>query len=477
MFDQLSQNIDRVTKKPWVLMLAFILLSLIVRVFTLTPPLIDHDESTYLVIANEWLKGSVPFVDYMDIKPVGIYAIYASVTALFGQSILAIRLMTIVVIGLTGFMLFKAKILHQNNRKLALICGVFYVLLMSVDSWGWSGNTEVFFNFFTALGLYLMLRLKTVIHAIAIGLIMGIGFMIKYHVMFDFTAFLIMAVFGLALNLNKLQFKTRFAYSVIMGLFFLIPIMLVYWYYWQIGNGDAFMEATFAIPSRYNSSLGIMDRMWFVLSFFLMLLPLSLMIIMELINSYRHKSKEGWFPLFWIGLVTFALMMTGKTFQHYYIQALLPVCFFGFDYLLRQTYFHRQKTNLIITVCGFLIVLVGLVGQSKLHEKNHSNRELITLLKSEMEEEDVLFSQRPVLNYILDKSPPNKYIHNTIISNPEHVKAYQIDKKKEFNRIISSNPKYMFCYNNGPGELSQYVINNYSIIKSYPDGYNLWIRD
>jgi len=43
------------------------IITLIARFFTLFPLVIDHDESTYLVIANEWLKGFIPFKDYIDI--------------------------------------------------------------------------------------------------------------------------------------------------------------------------------------------------------------------------------------------------------------------------------------------------------------------------------------------------------------------------------------------------------------------------
>lgn len=478
MLKWLIHKLDLVVKNPWLTALLFVIIALFVRCLTITPPLIDHDESTYLVIANEWLKGAIPFVDYVDIKPVGIYGIYAVITSLFGQSIIGIRLFTVGIIGLTGFFLYRAKFRHLKNKKLALICGVFYVLLISIDSWGWSGNTEVFFNFFTAIALFILMQFKTPLHAILVGLLMGFGFIIKYHILFDFTAFILFVFIGMSVQLKRETWSTRITLTGIMGLSFLVPISLVFLYYQMLGYTNEFIEASIGIPSRYNSSLGIMERIGFVATFFLFVLPLSVMVIMYFLKKREDDNYlSRWFSLIWLSMVCLALLLTGKTFQHYYIQALIPICFFGFDYLQTQAFFSTRRFNISMLAIFFIMATVALIGQSRLLKKNEDTIEVVSYLSSEMKEEDLLYSQRPVLNYVLDKSPPNRYIHNTIISNPEHVEAYQIDKQAEIDRIIKHRPKYMFCYNNGPGALSNYVITHYTKVKSYSDGYNLWKRN
>ena len=52
-------------------------LSVLLRFFSFFPSVMDHDESTYLVIANEMLHHKTLYTDLIDIKPPGIFLLYA----------------------------------------------------------------------------------------------------------------------------------------------------------------------------------------------------------------------------------------------------------------------------------------------------------------------------------------------------------------------------------------------------------------
>ena len=71
-------SISAFKKSEIYIFLILFILAFILRFFSFFPSVIDHDESTYLVIANEITKGKVLYADFTDIKPVGIFYITAA---------------------------------------------------------------------------------------------------------------------------------------------------------------------------------------------------------------------------------------------------------------------------------------------------------------------------------------------------------------------------------------------------------------
>ena len=452
------------------------IITLIARFFTLFPLVIDHDESTYLVIANEWLKGHIPFKHYIDIKPVGIYGIYALATGLFGQSIIAIRLLTIAAISTSAFFLFKAGRAAGKSNFTSLSSGLLYISLISVDQWGWSGNTEVFFNLFTAAALFFLVKQKKYTgHYFVIGFLMGIGFIIKYHVAFDFLAFLLLIGW-----VNKSSFKNLIFRIFITGVSFLIPFGLVNLYYYVSGNYTEFINVSFIIPSRYSSSINMSDSGLFVAQFYLFFLPLSMFYFIGVYQRLRlgeDKSKEAILSIIWPGLVWMAVLFTGKLFPHYYAQALIPFSFFALDYLenlniKKRSYSHFRKG--VLSILGILF-LIGITSQFfSLIVKPDNEKAVLEYLTEYIKPEDKFYSQKMVLHYMLDKSPQTKYIHPTIFSNKEHIEAFRINLEDEYESIRESNSKYIYCYTNGGSMLRKMIQEKYELVLTSPNKYSLW---
>ena len=68
-----------------------ILLAVVIRWPSFLPSVINHDESTYIIIGDGLLHGQAYLVDSYDTKPVGIFLVYALLNALAGGSIFGIR--------------------------------------------------------------------------------------------------------------------------------------------------------------------------------------------------------------------------------------------------------------------------------------------------------------------------------------------------------------------------------------------------
>jgi len=182
--------IDVFIRNRKLLFLFYVLVSIGLRLFSFFPSVLDHDESTYLIIGRDILNGKDLYTDVTDTKPVGIFLFYAGLEFIFGSSIFWKRLVFAIVVGATAYLisLVSQKIFRQN--KVAFISGIIYIIYVSIWIYhGRSPNTELLFNLTTIGSLLLFLQPRIGNYFLG-GLLMGIGFIIKYLVLFDFAAFL-----------------------------------------------------------------------------------------------------------------------------------------------------------------------------------------------------------------------------------------------------------------------------------------------
>src|SRR5436190_16333181 len=89
---------------------------LLMRAPTFLVSAVDWDESLYVLIASQWLSGHPPYTTVFEIKPIGIFAIFAAALGAFGESIASIRLLTVIVVCLTSvvMLLIARRMLHNE---------------------------------------------------------------------------------------------------------------------------------------------------------------------------------------------------------------------------------------------------------------------------------------------------------------------------------------------------------------------------
>lgn len=71
--------------------IALLVVTLVTRTYGRAFETIDWDENTFLVIAQDVLRGHLPYVFTFDNKPPGMALVLAAVLALFGQSVAVVR--------------------------------------------------------------------------------------------------------------------------------------------------------------------------------------------------------------------------------------------------------------------------------------------------------------------------------------------------------------------------------------------------
>lgn len=79
---------------------------------TASPPLffrdyVDRDESTFILMAQSWIDGHLPYTQLWDLKPPLVYLFFALIIYIFGKSFIAIRLVGALAVAIIAFFTYK----------------------------------------------------------------------------------------------------------------------------------------------------------------------------------------------------------------------------------------------------------------------------------------------------------------------------------------------------------------------------------
>jgi 4-amino-4-deoxy-L-arabinose transferase-like glycosyltransferase len=464
-------------RKSTAVFILFSLLAVILRFFSFFPSVIDHDESTYLEIARMLLAGKTLYVDMIDIKPPGTFLILAGFQWVFGYSVIVIRLMVAIWIGLTAFILYRTSGLIIKNERVSIASGVVYIFFISTWSfYGISITPEIFFNLFTISSLYVLLKNDNRIRYFWAGLLAGIGFIIKYLVIFDFAAFVIFLVYSSVRN-QKSAIRNQILPIFLAGTGFLLPFGITNLWYCLNGHFDALVNIVYLAPSKYPAAFDAWKMLKFMLDFHLRFLPMFFLFYYVLITKkwrneeLRNTRRLG---ILWSVLALVAVLIAGKAFGHYTIQLMLPVS------LVAGIFFHpeltmrfkmkglfQRKTGLVI-----MIILILSVSAMKLEYvfKKDVPREIAAYLEPRLKPGDVIYTgnYHHIIYYLLKKDSPTKYVHRSLLLGDHHIKALDINVDEEFRHIMALRPVYIIVQEDYPnGMMRDFIHENYSVEKEF----------
>lgn len=460
----------------FIIFTGFILLSIALRFLSFQYSVIDHDESTYLVIAQEILDGKTLYVDVWDIKPPGIFLLFAALLKVFGHSIWVIRLVAAIVIGLTAGFLFLSLKRWGIKQKYALFAGVSSVLLCAVHKWNFAANTEIFFLLFTAIGLFFFSGKKRPLNFFLSGLFIGLGFVIKYVVLFDIAAFWL---FYLLFFRKEHKIKLLLQNSIAMGLGFIIPYVSVILYYYFGPNFEAFRFVSFVVPRNYANSFDSIKAVLFFLEFHLIYAPFVFLFILALWKGKNRKIV--YFSLIWYVLVWMIVLLPGKFFHHYYFQLLLPLAFmlpeaFNNDTKV-QYYLLKQKKYIIgLFILLYLSWNIAFQYQSFVKKKDY-RREVAKYLNEHLQENETIYcNYSSIIYFLCSTSPPQKYIHPSLLTKQEHIEAIAVDVEEEMRRIVQAEVDYMVIQGNPHSIIAKQIAERYSLQQIIADEVKIYLR-
>ncbi|SNB48117.1 glycosyltransferase family 39 protein [Geobacter sp. DSM 9736] len=305
------------------ILIAFLLVGL--RLCFLHEPF-ERDEGFYSVIGREILRGGIPYRDAIDMKPPGVFYIYAFAIAVFGKTVESIRIFTALYSVLTlGAVYWLAR--YLSGRAAALAAAAIFALYSGAPLLqGSSSNSEVFMVlplmlsacFFAAAAH----RQRPVL-LVASGFCMALAMLIKTVALPYLLLLLVCSIF---VGKKEEGFKGRILNPVL----FLSPCILVglatLAYFYLNGAWDDFVMYNITLPLFYSKGGGVVGPELPEMIRYLsheFLLPVLLAVPTAVWLLIRRESISLVMAALLLVASWLGVIMPGKNFPHYFIQ-LMP---------------------------------------------------------------------------------------------------------------------------------------------------------
>ncbi|MBN1545629.1 MAG: glycosyltransferase family 39 protein, partial [Syntrophaceae bacterium] len=314
----------------WALLAAAVFLSISLRWSLLDVPL-ERDEGEYAYGGQLLLQGMLPYQHLYSMKLPGIYAVYAGLLALFGQThtgihlgLLVVNIATIIVLFLLGRKLF-------DPLAGAVAGAIFAVLSVSQSVQGVFANAEHFVILPAVAGLLLLLRGLDDDRPWSLfwgGLLLGIGFVVKQHG----AAFVVLGALYLIidrLRVRPVEPRHVLSECALFGAGAVLPYALICVIMASAGIFEKFWFWTVEYARAYTSQMTI-PRAWALFKVsttsIVTSAPLLWMLVLGgLITLFRDKRlwRRWLFTLLFI-LFSLAALCPGFYFRPHYFLLALP---------------------------------------------------------------------------------------------------------------------------------------------------------
>jgi len=460
-------------------LIALLALAVGLRFFSFFPSVMDHDESTYLVIADEMLKGRTYWKDVSDTKPPGIFLIYAGLIALAGKSLFLIRLLVALWVGFTAWGIWRIARLWMPQGPGPWLAAVSWLVMTSIFTFfGVSPNAELFFAGLSVWALWLLLAFPWHGWAMAgAGLLLGLGIAVKQLAAFDALA---MGIFFLAWILREDQDRLRrLGLLALMSLVSLLPFGAIAWWYHDRGLGETWYFHQFVLPGRYPESMDLTRRLKFIADFFLRFAPFTLLALLA-VRHWRHPL--GLLTL-WMGCATLAILLPGNFFGHYTIQWMPPLALLCGLALDSAHPLPARLSALLTPRNGWFLLSAVLLLNATLqfrdyYRKPDNRRQALDLiLAAEKEESDTtpidVYTgdvSYQILYFLLNSSPPVEYPHPSLIWEAEHQENIDHTPKEELTAMYAHPPEYVLFSQRRPNDaFHDFLRRHYAAMDTLPD--------
>lgn len=314
------------------MLLCVMLFAMVYRSPLFSVPL-ERDEGEYAYIAWRMGHGELPYRDWFDQKPPGVFWVYRAALALPMDPVRAIHLAGAVFCGLAAVAIFVAARAMACGAMGGLAGALIFIVMASDPSiQGASSNTEVFmlFPLIAAHTVFLSSLYKgrrDSLSALMVGLLCGVASIFKQVVVFDLAFFIV--AYPLAGQAGRLRDFAWMALRVCAG--FALPWMITSAYFAAQGGFGDFLDAVLLHNLRYVSTVPMAERWGYLSSALSQILStqgivwLGAMIGAMFILTKRAGRGRAVYLLGWLGAGAVGASASGYFFGHYFQPILAPV--------------------------------------------------------------------------------------------------------------------------------------------------------
>jgi 4-amino-4-deoxy-L-arabinose transferase-like glycosyltransferase len=312
--------------KHWLILTAILGFSFCLRLSFVHEPF-ERDEGLYAYIAQEILRGSVPYKDAIEIKPPAVYYLYAAAMTIFGETTEGIRIFTAIYSLLTVYAIFLLT-RQISGRKAGLIAALLHgVFSSSPLLQGSSSNTEVFLLLPLVLGIHFLLRAmdkgerKFIFFC---GLCCAVAMLVK-SVAIPFVALAAMGTLFLPRPGNTIGKKAMDIATLVAGPAILATLTVGYFF--LNGALEDFLHWTVIFPRQYFS--GMIKGppfLWTAHLLFPDFVPLVVAATPTFIRlMFRVRGRKEYIAALTLPIALIAVILPGKHFPHYFILLVPPL--------------------------------------------------------------------------------------------------------------------------------------------------------
>ncbi len=448
------------------LVLVALTFALLPRLLVATLSVVHWDESIYALVARDVKDGIMPFLGVFDHKPVALYDIYGAAQALFGETIIALRLLAVIVAAAGAFVLGRYCCFATGQEcSFGLFAAAIYGLLSGMNG-GLVAQPELMMNIAVALIWLIQLRLRDdrpqPVLLLAIGGVMGVAFNCNYLFGFLILAFCVDYLLFLA-DRHSVGWVSR--HYLIGGLIivagFALTTALLLTPIWLAGALPDYLSMQVKFLSGYAERR---DRLATLSDALTELRPYALLtslfvaaLVTQIFSrdgSGRNRHIRRALIYFAFGLI--AAFASNRGHGKYFL-LLLPAGIVLLCCMLQQ---HRQRLAwpLALWLIIFAVIQLeterevikqGLAGWMRVIRGSPSDLPARIALEIRPElalgETIYVYEYQPILYYLTDTVPPTKFANSIHHLHENYVAALGLDREETMNGIMEARPRFVIA--------------------------------
>lgn len=416
------------------LLVLFIILGLVLRLPSLFEPYWNSDEGVYLAVGQAIRRGLSAYEDVYDNKPPLLHLLAA-----ISPEQLHFRILSSIFVLLSLLVFFKICQKLLVNKAISSIL-IIYLLLTNLPLLeGNTGNAEMFFQLTSLVGIYLWARGSTTssVQKLSLGLIFGIGFLFKFHAVFDLAPLVVYILLFQPDSFFK-SLRERFydVFIIIVG--FSLPFIASLIPYYFYGTINYYLDAAFIGNLDYatrwgNSPTIIMEKLSPIT---LAGRSILLVVVTSLLFLFKKRiSKTEALVFLWFSFSLFSVLLSGRPYPHYIYQLVPSLCLVIFI-LFKGERFSRFFAAtflglLLVSVIKFNFYVYPVLGyyrnfylwitnqRSATDYINHfnwndsRNVEIANYIKKNSSPDDKIYlaGDQPVIYALSDRRPAGSYLY------------------------------------------------------------------
>ncbi len=436
----------------WVLIFFVVISSNVLAIFEQ----IGQDEGVFLVIASGLKNYLLPYADFFDHKPPGIY-FFLSFFTHFIKSPFGFRIIFLIINCITSiFVLKSGNLIKKNTGYIGMILYLGAIPLFQ-------GNrilAEPILALLVSISMYLVLANKSnYTNSIYRGVIFFLFVFIKQ------TGFLS----GIALLYAFINRSNRKGKIIFFLVVFFCAVLLTFWFVLNKNFDQFIKQAIFYNFTNYPKE-PILFVIKLVINLIIHTFPLWLFAIAGIIISKKLIAQKIRFFLLLMLFLPIPFFFV-RHYEHYWIQILPALCLFAAIFINFTYYYMSKWATLLIAI----ILFFNIWGNFKLYFWRFQNQywpQYQEYIKIDHYLEDnrskyILAENQFIIFYFnSDKKRLNKYLYITEINNTTEQSEEKTieDLNSNLDTIVLWPINLDYAY---AKELQKYILSNFSVEKTF----------